>query len=472
MSITLPAEFEERMKALLGSEYSDFLEAYGESNYHSLRLKDASFVMPEGMRESFKLRPVPWCKTGFYYDEESRPGRHPYHHAGMYYIQEPSAMLVGEVADAKPGMKVLDLCAAPGGKTSHLAGMMQGEGVLVANEVVPNRAKILSQNVERMGIKNCIVTSEYPDKLARNMSAYFDLIVVDTPCSGEGMFRRDEIARTEWSPENVTMCAKRGQGILDEADKMLKMGGRLVYSTCTFAVDEDEKAVTEFIKSHPYYSIEKIELQKSDGAKDSDGWPSPGRCEWSDGSVSGIDNTYRLWPHLLHGEGHYVAVLRKDGEAAIIKSRPVKKSGDNALSSAVKLYEEWANGNLKVNLSGEYRLFGDNLYLMPEGAPNIERLKVERAGLHLGEIKKNRFEPAHALAMALTPDDVKESYDIKVSADGDVEALKYLRGESLNTNLTVNGWILITVDNCSIGWGKISGGVIKNHYPKGLRIKM
>ncbi len=475
MGIVLPVEFTNRMREQLGAEMDAFLKAYDESNYHGLRL---NVLKSKGrtVADKFALRPVPWCGTGFYYDEEQRPGRHPYHHAGAYYIQEPSAMLVGELAAPTPGMKVLDLCAAPGGKTSHLAGFLNGEGVLVANEIVPNRARILSQNVEGMGTRNCIVTNESPDRLEPYFSSYFDLIVVDAPCSGEGMFRRDEIARTEWSLDNVKACVERGEGILESADRMLKVGGKLVYSTCTFAPDEDEMAISTFLKAHPVYHIEKTDVTKSDGADDSDGWISEGRPEWSDGNED-LKSTYRLWPHKLHGEGHYVAVLRKGDtdcyEAAdetVVKrdkraSKAKNDTASQALKKAVDLYEEFSRG-IFANINGEYVMFGDNLYMYPEGAPAAGRLRVERAGLHLGEIKKDRFEPAHALAMALNPDEYKNVIEL----DEDT-ALKYLCGETVSCDMGLKGWQLITVDGYSIGWGKAASGILKNHYPKGLRIK-
>ena len=570
MNFELPIEFTNRMKRLLGDEYDAFINSYEDSNYHGLRLNPLKCVhdvkelninnecstgvnVSAGLKDSefykkiaheYKLRQVPWCKSGFYYDEDTRPGRSAYHHAGAYYIQEPSAMLVGEVAAPKKGMKVLDLCAAPGGKTSHLAGFMQGEGVLVANELVPARAKILSQNVERMGIKNCIVLNEDARRLSYSLSSYFDLIVVDTPCSGEGMFRRDEIARDEWSPENVDMCSVRGQEILDAADKMLKYGGKLVYSTCTFAPLEDEIAVMRFIQSHPMYRIAKVNMEKLPDSDEADGWLSDGRTDFLtvdatvasevnvaklnetgsdtdslkvDGFIAGdINNTFRLWPHRLHGEGHYVAVLLKGDadpgdteynelpsydskdtiEVSASKSKKQKKNGKNNSGSAdfanaVKLYEEFAKNILGGEPAGEFSLFGTNLYLTPAGAPNLTGLKVERNGLQLGEIKKDRFEPAHALAMCLKPSEYENVYYLR---DED-EAVKYLCGESISIDIEAynsvimnayeagsnysnattkkelkNGWCLVVFEGFSLGWGKFAGGMLKNHYPKGLRI--
>lgn len=488
MGIVLPEEFINRMKDQLGSEFDDFIKAYDESNYHGLRfnsLKNGS----ADLKEKFKLRPVPWCHTGFYYDEDERPGRHPYHHAGAYYIQEPSAMLVGELASARPGMKVLDLCAAPGGKTSHLACGLNGEGFLVANEIVPGRAKILSQNVERMGIRNCIVTCESPDRLEQYFSSYFDMVVVDVPCSGEGMFRRDEIARDEWSPDNVKACVERGCSILESADRMLKVGGKLVYSTCTFAPDEDEIAIREFILAHPVYHIERVDIIPADLADASDGWLSAGRREWMerlyDGnaeelSLIAIEDTYRLWPHKLHGEGHYAAVLRKGDINNDIKYKedvseckrdrnklPKNKNSFNnqGIKKAGSLFDEFGK-NITTELHGELVLFGDNLYLCPEEMPAMGRLRIERAGLHLGELKKDRFEPSHALAMALNQKDYRYSVNLD-----EENAVKYLCGETINCDLALKGWQLMCIDGYSLGWGKAAGGMIKNHYPKGLRIK-
>lgn len=473
MKMNLPEEFVNRMKELLGDEYDEFISSYEDGNYHGLRINPLKLSQADEVVGELTNRPVPWCATGYYYDEDSRPGRHPYHHAGAYYIQEPSAMIVGTLADAKPGMRVLDLCAAPGGKTSHLAGNMQGEGVLVANEIVPGRAKILSQNVERMGIRNAIVTNESPDRLARSMSGYFDLVVVDAPCSGEGMFRRDEIARDEWSAENVKMCAERGQDILDAADVMLRVGGKLVYSTCTFAPDEDEQAIVNFINSHPMYKVAKTVIERSKDCEATDGWPDPGRSEW--GTQEDLSLTYRLWPHRLHGEGHYVAVLTKgDLDLSGKTSAKGKKNVDNKLKNAVALYEQWAKKNLIDLPVGEYMLFGDSLNLVPFFAPDITRTKVERVGLKLGEIKKDRFEPDHALAMALRPDECKNVYNINITADESScgETIKYLRGESLNVDNMDAGWCIVTVNGVSVGWGKVTGNILKNHYPKGLRIKM
>ena len=328
------------------------------------------------------------------------------------------------------------------------------------------------------------MTNESPDRLEPYFSSYFDLIVVDTPCSGEGMFRRDQIARDEWSPENVATCVERGRGILESADRMLKVGGKLVYSTCTFAPDEDEMAVADFLAAHPIYHIEKVNVTKSEGSLEADGWMSAGRPEWANGDEN-LADTFRLWPHKLHGEGHYAAVLRKgdvepegveetsDGyrnaaTCALVSGKEKKGSkastASQALKKATDLYEEFSRGMFS-QIKGEYVMFGDNLYMYPEGALGMGRLRIERAGLHLGQIKKDRFEPAHALAMALNPDEYRNVVELDPET-----ALKYLCGETVNCDSNLKGWVLVTVDGYSTGWGKAASGILKNHYPKGLRI--
>ena len=478
----LPIDFTNRMKEMLGDEYEDFIASYDREHYKGLRFNSLKCDDYGAIVSDWKLREVPWCRTGYYYDDEILPGRSPLHYAGVYYIQEPSAMVVGEAANVAENERVLDLCAAPGGKTSHLAGAMHGKGLLWANEIVPSRAQILSANVERMGISNAIVSCASPDELAGKLGCFFSTIVVDTPCSGEGMFRRDEIARLEWSEANVQMCAERGKDILAAADKMLLPGGKLVYSTCTFAVDEDEMAIVRFMEEHPEYYIEKIGLERSKDADASDGWVTSGRADWCEHTTEGIEYTYRLWPHKLNGEGHYVAVLRK-GQPVSYTNEPeytgtVKKNEkkDNALATAVKLWKEFAKSTFRMEPEAvipsidrrEYMMFGENLYLLPVGCPRIDGIKTPRAGLQLGTIKKDRFEPSHALALCLKNTQVKS--DCNVSADSE-DALKYLKGESISCDSLLKGWTLMTVDGYSIGWGKATGGILKNHYPKGLRIK-
>lgn len=454
----LPKEFQIRMEKMLGEEYPAFLESYEKEKYQALRVNPLKVNEEEFVcRAPFTLKAVPWAEHGYYYGKEDQPGKHPYHEAGVYYIQEPSAMAPAEYLGVRPGERVLDLCAAPGGKSTQIGASLKGEGIFIANEIHPTRAKILSENIERMGIQNALVTNETPESLAEYFIEYFDRILVDAPCSGEGMFRKNEDAGAEWSPENVVLCAKRQAGILDCAASMLRPGGRIVYSTCTFAPDENEGSVSRFLLRHPEFFIVKVE--KRNGM-------SGGVPEWTKNPAKGIEDTIRLWPHKLEGEGHYLAVLEKSKEAESGYRGYCKNGEQEGLKEKdCKEYLEFSEQFLKKKLTGTLLKFGDQIYLAPEGTPTLKGLKVLRPGLHLGTAKKNRFEPSHALALALNPADVK--YSVDLSSDGS-EIRSYLNGQTLNRE-GEKGWYLITVDGYSTGWGKMAGGIIKNHYPKGLR---
>ncbi|MBW8348794.1 RsmB/NOP family class I SAM-dependent RNA methyltransferase [Bacillus sp. IITD106] len=450
----LPKDFLVKMKDLLKDEYEEFYKSYHEPKKQGLRVNTLKVSIDEFLEKSpFTLEKIPWVKEGFFYNDEERPGKHPYHEAGLYYIQEPSAMAVGEMLDAKPGEKVLDLCAAPGGKTTHIASRMNQEGFLLANEIHPSRAKILSQNIERMGIKNVVVTNETPARLAERFPAYFDRILVDAPCSGEGMFRKDPNACEEWSLENVALCASRQIDILAHAATMLKPGGRLVYSTCTFSPEENEGVISQFIKSDPRFRIESIVGYEGFGK---------GRADWVVEAALDIEKTFRLWPHKLQGEGHYVAVLTKiDGEV-VNRRKYAEVLKDQKL---LKDYKQFAKETFINPPNGNFILFGDQLYVVPDNMLSLKNLKVVRPGLHLGTNKKNRFEPSHALALALRGDEVIHTWNVGEDSD---EIKSYLRGESLAAK-GPKGWYLVEVDGFSIGWGKLTGDVLKNHYPKGLR---
>lgn len=426
----LPKAFALRMQSMLGDEFPQFLDSYDSERRQALRINTAKISVEDYLKITpFKLtNPVPWAEAGFYYSSDERPGKHVHHEAGLYYIQEPSAMSVAEKLNARPGERILDLCAAPGGKTTQTAAKMKGQGLLVANEINAQRARILSQNVERLGLTNVLVTNESPDKLAERFVGYFDKIIVDAPCSGEGMFRKDETAINEWSEANVRMCAKRQDFILDCAADMLKPGGRMVYSTCTFAPDENEGSIERFIARNLRFEVESME---------------------------------RLWPHKIEGEGHFVAVLKKndgcEGRISLEKSLAEKSIPADYTSFAKEFFVE--------PLQGSFLLFGEQLYIMPEDMPALMGLKVLRPGLHLGTIKKNRFEPAHALALASKTGNLKNI--VNLTSDS-CELAAYLRGETLNVPGD-NGWCVITVDGYSLGLGKRVNSVVKNHYPRGLR---
>ena len=427
----LPEAFLDRMKAQLGDEYEDFLKSLERPRAVALRynpLKGARPALP------FAGEAVPWEPNGVYYDPEARPGLHVYHEAGVYYLQEASAMAPVALLDPQPGERVCDLCAAPGGKTTQIAGRMAGEGFLLCNEINPKRAKILSRNIERMAVANALVTNEHPGNLARRFPAFFDRVLVDAPCSGEGMFRKEEAAVTDWSQETVEMCARRQAEILNSAAQMVRPGGRLVYSTCTFAPEEDEEAVAAFLAEHPQFTPEIIETP----------WFVP------------VENGgHRMWPHRLLGEGHFAAVLRKTGG----------EEADYAMAKGEKLPGQWLSFAKELGIrlpEGKALSFGQNLFWTPAELPDISRLKVLRPGLELGTVKKDRFEPAHALALWL--DSCKNVQSFEPDSD---EMKAYLHGDVVPSDK--KGWCLVKAGDYSIGWGKGDGRVLKNHYPKGLR---
>jgi len=584
-----PEAFLERMQRMLGEEYGDFLEALGQERYQALRLnpmklradgKSAAEVFGTGKigkgQEELPaagdvprrggnmdarmadggfahLSRVPWAEDGYYYEAEDRPGKHPYHDAGLYYIQEPSAMMPVELLGVRQGERILDLCAAPGGKSTQIAAKLGGSGLLICNEIHPLRARALSENIERLGIGNACVTNESPEHLADCFPEYFDRILVDAPCSGEGMFRKNDAACEEWSPENVMLCAERQDGILDCAARMLRPGGRLVYSTCTFAPEEDEGSVCRFLERHGEFTImpvtsaekEKLGLAGSDGLAGCSGGCACGEEETPkptehDGEAGlgcsvkrnfGLEGTLRLWPQRIRGEGHFAAVLQKTGnlpensrsrmvnensryriENGTVKGAEWKELGTFAdfcqENLRMSLTLPWKSGNANrclpsedhqtgkskqpsdtgerrvnkapeenlpqvlgsmVGMSGELRIlqFGDSLYLVPAQMPSLKGLKVLRPGLQLGELKKNRFEPSHALALAMAPEKAMHMRNLDSRSR---EITAYLNGETIPTE-GEKGWYLICVDGFTIGWGKLAGGVMKNHYPRGLRRK-
>lgn len=461
------------MKAFLGQEWEPFLESYDNHKFQALRLnplkKGPQAEVFSMVRETLALdRVVPWAEHGYYYPDDVKPGKHPWHEIGLYYIQEPSAMCAAALLHPSPGERVLDLCAAPGGKSTQLAAYLGGEGLLVANEIHPARSKILAQNIERLGISNCIVTNEDSETLAKHFPSFFHKIQVDAPCSGEGMFRKIPEAMEEWSPEHVTMCAERQLGILDQAAIMLKPDGRLVYSTCTFAEEENEDVITAFLEAHPEFELLEVD------------------APWFSHGTGKQPGAFRLWPHKLDGEGHFAAVFHKKAPGSYAEeTETVKKAGKkgNQRANAVGmdkqkttaltafLEETVDKATAKRILGGKQILFGDQLYVLPEEAPELKGLKVQRPGLHIGTFKKDRLEPAHAWALSLGFDEVSTAIDL---ASDSPEGLAYLRGESifLTDDMKIKGkkgWCLVCLDGFSAGWGKLGGGQVKNHYPKGLR---
>ena len=310
----LKTEFINEIREMLGDETPAFLRALDEKPTLALRVNPLRSGAMDAAAPFIDDK-VPWSDCGYYIKEDTRPGASLAHDLGAFYLQEASAMVSASVLRARPGEKILDLCAAPGGKTTQIAGSMNGEGLLISNEPVPNRAKILAENLERMGVPNAIAVCAYPDQLAKKWPDFFDALLVDAPCSGEGMFRREPASRDEWQPGSPAGCAKRQAEILDEAAKMLRPGGRLVYSTCTFNRMENEGSIRNFLERHPEFSPEDFEL---DGI---------GRSECG---------MLRVWPHRVRGDGHFVAKLRKSEDA---KAKPMGKKkikGGKPVVKAVK----------------------------------------------------------------------------------------------------------------------------------------
>lgn len=462
--MNLPIEFEKKMKAFLGNEWDDFLYSYDNNRFQALRFNTLKVQSPEERMRILKTlkissdKKVSWANEAYYFDENVRPGKHPYHEMGLYYIQEPSAMSAAALLAPKPGMRVLDLCAAPGGKSTQLATYLGDSGLLVSNEINTQRSRILSQNIERMGIKNAIVTNEDSFVLASHFPGFFNAIQVDAPCSGEGMFRKLPEAIEQWSMENVAICAARQKEILDNAAVMLKPGGTIVYSTCTFSKEENEDVIEYFLERHTDFTLEEME---------------------------------RFWPHKVDGEGHFVAKLVRRGsvDTGLKADRKTQKNKNSknrknetkpALTKEnMKLLSEFLDEIISEDMAAWIKnsrlvMFGEQLYRLPDMEVDIKGLKVQRAGLHIGEFKKQRFEPSHSLALALKLNDAKNV--VKLTCDNP-QTIGFFNGQSVMLSdeqaaECKKGWALVCVDGYTAGWGKVNGTQVKNHYPKGLRNKI
>ncbi len=450
---TLPQQFIKKYRLLLGEESTEFFcaleQVSAKKGFRWNPLKPAGLAMVQTYH-SEELQPAPYSNEGFL---GTVNGKSFLHQAGYEYSQEPSAMIVGTAAAAKPGEKVLDLCAAPGGKSTQLAAQMRGKGLLVSNEIFPKRAKILSENIERWGVSNAIVTNHAPAELVPHFSGFFDRIVVDAPCSGEGMFRKDPNAVKEWTEESPLHCQKRQQEILSSAIKMLKHEGQLIYSTCTFAPEENEEIISWLVENYPV-TIEEIPLSQT---------VSSGRPEW--GSVDGLDKTVRIWPHENQGEGHFVAKLTFHGQNPTRKEKKVRKKRKEELTKEQeKLWTEFSM-DFHYEITGRLLVFNDHLWEVPELLPSLDGLKVMRTGLHLGDFKKNRFEPSYALALAM-----KKTENIPCLSITQKEWQSYTAGETFQRDGD-QGWVLLVLDKIPVGFGKQVKGTVKNFFPKGLRFR-
>ena len=494
-NINLPEQFKTRMKEYLEVSYEAFIASYETSEVKGIRL--SSFCRGDGPFEMGSLplsiesvngqiesganwQKVVWCDNGYFLNaddfNEIRPGKHPLHEAGAYYIQEPSAMAPVAYMDIRPGDRVLDLCASPGGKSTQIAALLRGEGILVSNEIMPDRAKILSENIERMGVRNALVISEDPRNISDRFYGFFDKILVDAPCSGEGMFRRSDVAINEWSLENVANCAKRQEWILDEAAKMLRENGTLCYSTCTFSKEENELQIVNFLERHEEFSLG--EMTKFEGM----------RSGFAAGEYESVG--VRIFPHEANCEGHYLCKLvkkrRMSGQEsgrleddAVNKVMPLggfepelSKKDAADLKEMYKFFDEtFSEESDFTDYIKERKItrFKDQVYLLPKECPKLDGLKVLRPGLHLGTILKNRFEPGHALAKCLSCYDVKRACILE--PDGD-EAKKYIAGETFNFDGDLPGWYVVFAGIYPLGWGKLTNSIMKNHYPKGLRKRL
>lgn len=480
----LPVAFRDKMLSLLGeSEYSEFIEALNGDRQYGLRVNRLKIEVEKFKKLSpFGLEPVPWTEDGFYISGEDAPGRHPYYHAGLYYIQEPSAMLPGMILGAQPGERILDLCAAPGGKTVQIAAAMRGKGLLVSNDINAERVKALVKNIELCGVRNAVVLNESPEKLVCNFEGYFDRILIDAPCSGEGMFRKDDSAARSWESFKCERCTQLQEPILRNADKLLKPGGTLVYSTCTFSPEEDERMIAGFLREHPDYSL--VEIPKIAGIEG-------GRPQWANEDVD-FTKVARLWPHRVRGEGHFVAKLVKaegvssvtgitgitsvtgsccnagstpDNTAKKTNSSDRRGEGITSYDELPESFKEFVRENLNEMLEGVYLIKGHNLYQLPEQPPSLNGLKVAKFGWFLGTFEKNRFEPSHSMVTALGAFAFKR---VAYLNSGSREVGSYLKGETLMLE-GEKGLTAVCVDGYTLGWAKQTGDMLKNLYPKGWR---
>ena len=447
----LPSKFIDEMKEMLGDEFDDFLASYDEDYYRGIRCNTLKITPSEFEKKvPFVSEKVDWVQNGYYTSEDEQPAKHPYYFAGLYYIQEPSAMMPASQLPVEPGDRVLDLCAAPGGKTTELGAKLKGEGVLVSNDISASRAKALVKNVELFGIKNAVVVSESPDKLAERLEGYFDKILVDAPCSGEGMFRKVHSIAKNWEQYGSQYYADIQRTVLPSAVKMLKPGGMMIYSTCTFSKLEDEDSISFILENNP--DMELIE-------------------------------SHKLFPHKIKGEGHFVALLHKKDTATALAVESSAKDGkekgtinkyDTKVRSKYKkisdeAFDFFESIGFKIDVS---RLWvnEDRINMLPEDTPDLSRLRVLRTGLFLGEMKKGRFEPSQSLALALKSEEYPNVLDLKLDDD---RVVRYLKCESIDVEdgEVSDGYCLVAVDGYPLGWGKVDKGRFKNKYLPSWRLQ-
>ena len=467
---TLPLPFLERMKEMLGDDYDAFLKSYENPRTYGLRVNTAKLSCQEFEALSpFKLQPIPWISNGYFYNEESRPARCPYYQAGLYYLQEPSAMTPASRLPIEPGDFVLDLCAAPGGKATALGAALNDTGFLLANDISTSRARALLRNLELFGIKNMLVTDEKPAKLAQRFPSFFNKILLDAPCSGEGMFRKEEALARDWTPEKSAELSDIQKDLVLKAADMLRPGGMLLYSTCTFAPCEDEEVVAYLLSERP--DMELIEMPGYEGF-------SAGRPKFA-GAAAAFDSEelrkcVRIFPHKMDGEGHFLALFRKKGDSLPPVFRSLEKGPDK--NTRKWLDEFFAEIGLKTLGGQEFdwnrvEIRKDKVYYQLPFPLDLRGISFLRNGLYLGDLKKNRFEPSQPLALALHKGDIEATISLSVS---DERITRYLKGETLNIEpdeaAHKKGWHLLCADGYPVGFGKLVNGILKNKYPAGWRV--
>lgn len=505
--VSLPSAFEEKMKEILGEEYAVFREGYELPRRFGLRV-NRDKISPERFREiaPFDLTPIPWIDNGFYYGEEDRPSRHPFYYAGLYYLQEPSAMTPANLLPVNPGDKVLDLCAAPGGKTTELGAKLHGKGFLAANDISGPRARALLKNVEVFGISNSLILNEVPAELSEVFPEFFDKILVDAPCSGEGMFRKDPDTARAWKPEKPIECAKMQREIILRAADMLSPGGIMAYSTCTFSPEENEQMIAFLLKERPDFHVIPV--------SDTYEGFAPGRADllesrwlpsslWKTGEFDSLTREQRdsltgcirIWPHRMGGEGHFLALLKREGTPGETLNRGAFGSAVDPACAKEKGFERKSLSELHRKLSAQsanktkqsknelepFLEFAQDLnidwdisriearkgqvYYVPKESASVRGLVFLRNGLYLGEIKKDRFEPSQAMAAALKKEEYAHTIDL--SAD-DPRIIRYLKGETIEIEPeeagNEKGWQLLCVSGCPLGWGKLVNGLLKNKF--------
>ena len=476
----LPPEFLLRMRELLGDEYDAFLASYEQESRHGLRVNTLKISAEEFKKISpFKLEEIPWIGGGFEISREDGAGRHPFYYAGLYYLQDPSAMTPAHVLDVQPGQRVLDLCAAPGGKATALGAKLKGSGVLAANDISASRCRALLKNLEVFGIPNAVITNEVPARLGERFPAFFDRILVDAPCSGEGMFRKEEAVARAWYPEKNAECAKIQKDLIVRAADMLRDGGHMLYSTCTFSPAENEEVIAFLLRERPQMHL--IPIPGFEGFAEGISGAGPYKSGLGDPDAA---RCVRIWPHRMRGEGHFLAMLQKGEETAagdFCASLPafsyeegLPAAGRRERRRAQELVEAFCRDSaLQIPGYAPEKLYlrGDMVFMAALPEKELKRISCIRNGLLLGELKKDRFEPSQALAMALSGAAPAARLDLGLQDD---RIIRYLKGETLTLaaeECTGNGWKIVSAGGYPLGWAKETGAVLKNKYLAGWRMK-